>query len=58
MPVADNLIKRDFHTDAPNVKWVTDITEFSIPARKVYLLPEVAMSGNPYFFAITSAGNF
>ena len=35
-PAADNLIKRDFHAEAPNVKWITDITEFSIPAvRKV-----------------------
>lgn len=40
-PSADNLIERDFHADAPNVKWVTDITEFMIPAGKVYLSPIV-----------------
>ena len=40
-PVADNLIERDFYADAPNVKWLTDITEFSIPAGKVYLSPIV-----------------
>jgi putative transposase len=40
-PAADNLIKRDFHAEAPNVKWITDITEFSIPAGKVYLSPIV-----------------
>jgi putative transposase len=40
-PAADNLIDRDFHAEAPNVKWLTDITEFSIPAGKVYLSPIV-----------------
>lgn len=34
-----NLIKRDFHADIPNEKWLTDITEFAIPAGKVYLSP-------------------
>jgi len=40
-PAADNLIKRDFHAAAPNTKWLTDITEFAIPAGKVYLSPIV-----------------
>ena len=40
-PAADNLIKRNFHADAPNVKWLTDITEFALPAGKVYLSPVV-----------------
>ena len=31
-----NIISQDFHTDAPNTKWVTDITEFALPAGKVY----------------------
>ena len=38
-PAVENIIKRDFHADAPNVKWLTDITEFHIPAGKVYLSP-------------------
>lgn len=38
-PAVDNLIKRDFHADNPNEKWLTDITEFHIPAGKVYLSP-------------------
>ena len=37
----ENLVKRNFHADAPNVIWLTDITEFSIPAGKVYLSPIV-----------------
>ncbi|HZK02564.1 MAG TPA: IS3 family transposase, partial [Anaerovoracaceae bacterium] len=40
-PAADNLIKRNFHADAPNVKWLTDITEFALPGGKVYLSPVV-----------------
>ena len=38
-PPVENLLKRDFHADAPNEKWLTDITEFHIPAGKVYLSP-------------------
>lgn len=30
---------RDFQAAAPNEKWLTDITEFQIPAGKVYLSP-------------------
>jgi transposase InsO family protein/transposase-like protein len=40
-PEVDNLINRDFSADAPNVKWLTDITEFSISAGKIYLSPIV-----------------
>lgn len=37
--IADNLLKRKFDTEAPNTKWVTDVTEFKIAERKVYLSP-------------------
>lgn len=40
-PAVSNVIGRDFHADAPNLKWLTDITEFAIPAGKVYLSPIV-----------------
>jgi transposase InsO family protein len=40
-PCADNLLERDFQADAPNQKWLTDITEFAIPGGKVYLSPIV-----------------
>ena len=35
----DNLVNRDFHAEKPNEKMLTDITEFAIPAGKVYLSP-------------------
>lgn len=37
----DNLVNRDFHAEGPNRLWVTDLTEFRIPAGKVYLSPVV-----------------
>lgn len=38
-PAVPNVVNRNFHADEPNTKWLTDITEFSIPAGKVYLSP-------------------
>lgn len=37
MPVAENLLARDFKADAPNQRWVGDTTELSTPGGKVYL---------------------
>lgn len=38
-PEVPNIIKRNFAAEKPNEKWLTDITEFAIPAGKVYLSP-------------------
>ena len=38
-PEVANLLERNFRADKPNDKWLTDITEFSIPTGKVYLSP-------------------
>lgn len=38
-PAVENIIDRNFHAEKPNQKWLTDITEFHIPAGKVYLSP-------------------
>lgn len=40
-PAVANVLQRDFKADKPNKKWVTDITEFRIPAGKVYLSPMI-----------------
>ena len=40
-PAPANLLNRDFSAAAPNEKWLTDITEFQIPAGKVYLSPMI-----------------
>lgn len=41
--IAPNLIKRDFTASAPNQKWTTDITEFSLFGEKLYLSPILDM---------------
>ncbi|GJG94347.1 IS3 family transposase [Cupriavidus pauculus] len=40
-PAPENLVNRDLQAAAPNEKWLTDITEFQIPAGKVYLSPVI-----------------
>ena len=35
----DNVVNRDFHALVPNEIWLTDISEFAIPAGKAYLSP-------------------
>ena len=40
-PEVENVVDRDFHADATNEKWLTDISEFQIPAGKVYLSPMI-----------------
>lgn len=37
--IAPNVLKRNFKTDRPNQKWVTDVTEFALCGQKVYLSP-------------------
>ena len=41
--IAPNLIQRDFHASAPNQKWTTDITEFHLFGKKLYLSPILDM---------------
>jgi putative transposase len=36
---APNLLERDFSATAPNQKWVTDVTEFTVAGGKLYLSP-------------------
>ncbi|MCR5694578.1 MAG: IS3 family transposase [Clostridia bacterium] len=57
-PAANNLINRDFHADKPNEKWLTDITEFSIKAGKVYLSPIIdCFDGKPIEWTIGTSPN-
>ena len=52
-PEVENVINRDFHAEKPNEKWLTDITEFSIPAGKVYLSPLIdCFDGMPVSWTI------
>lgn len=38
-PEVPNLLKRNSRATETNQKWLTDITEFAIPAGKIYLSP-------------------
>ncbi len=37
--VADNVLQRQFESNQPNQKWVTDVTEFNVRGEKLYLSP-------------------
>ena len=37
--IAENVLARDFEPDAPNMKWVSDVTAFQVAGTKVYLSP-------------------
>ena len=37
--IAPNILKRNFKAEAPNQKWATDITEFNVSGKKLYLSP-------------------
>ena len=53
-----NLADRDFHAEAPNRLWVTDLTEFSIPAGKAYLSPVIdCYDGMPVAWTIGTSPN-
>lgn len=37
--IAPNLLSRNFKANRPNEKWVTDVTEFAVFGKKLYLSP-------------------
>ena len=41
--IAPNIIERNFNAEAPNQKWTTDITEFELFGKKIYLSPILDM---------------
>lgn len=43
---ADNVLHRQFATDARHTKWVTDVTEFTVGTTKVYLSPILDLYDN------------
>lgn len=56
---APNLLKRDFKADQPNLKWVTDITEFSLFGSKLYLSPILDLyNGEIISYTLSERPNF
>lgn len=57
-PAVANKINRDFHSSKPNEKWLTDITEFNIGEKKVYLSPIIdCFDGLPVTWTIGTSPN-
>ena len=57
-PAVDNLLERDFSAESPNEKWLTDLSEFAIPAGKVYLSPIIdCFDGLPVSWTISTSPN-
>ena len=55
-PAVANVVARNFKAEKPNQKWLTDITEFSIPAGKVYLSPVIdCFDGMPVSWKISTS---
>jgi putative transposase len=44
--VVDNVLQRNFKATRPNEKWVTDVTEFAVNGRKLYLSPIIDLFNN------------
>ena len=57
-PAVENIVNRNFHSEKPNQLWLTDITEFTIPAGKVYLSPIIdCFDGLPVAWTIGTNPN-
>lgn len=39
--IASNVLNRSFKADKPNQKWATDVTEFNVAGKKLYLSPVI-----------------
>lgn len=56
---APNLLNRNFYAQKPNQKWTTDVTEFSLFGRKLYLSPVLDLyNGEIISYAISERANF
>lgn len=56
--IAPNLLKRDFKALQPNQKWATDVTEFRVRDRKLYLSPIIDLfNGEIISHTITESPN-
>jgi putative transposase len=52
--IAPNLLQRNFKADEPNQKWATDITEFKVKDKKLYLSPVIDLFNGEIISYITS----
>ena len=56
---APNILDRNFKADKPNEKWVTDVTQFSLFGKKLYLSPILDLyNGEIVSYNISESPNF
>ncbi len=57
--IAPNLLQRKFLADRPYQKWATDITEFKVRDRKLYLSPIMELfNGEIVSYSLSESPNF
>jgi len=57
--IAPNILKRDFKAEQPNQKWATDITEFNVKGKKLYLSPVIDLfNGEIISYELSESPNF
>lgn len=57
--IAPNLLCREFSTEAPNRKWATDVTEFTVDGQKLYLSPIIDLyNGEVVSYALARSPQF
>jgi putative transposase len=57
--IAPNLLKQNFTTQRPCQKWATDITEFKVMDRKLYLSPIIELfNGEIISYTLSESPNF
>lgn len=56
---APNLFKQDFKAEKPFLKWATDVTEFKVKDKKVYLSPIIELfNGEIISYDLSESPNF
>lgn len=57
--IAPNILNRDFKAIQPNKKWATDITEFNVSGKKLYLSPIIDLfNGEIISYELSERPNF
>jgi len=57
--IAPNIIERNFKADHPLQKWATDVTEFSVSGKKLYLSPIIDLfNGEIISYSLSERPNF
>jgi putative transposase len=57
--IAPNILERNFKTIKPNEKWATDVTEFNVSGKKLYLSPIIDLfNGEIISYDLSERPNF